>query len=106
MTPTQKTELLRAVEEGNDVRIVTLALHAAAQAARERRQDEAIAMRTLIDDYQSRGHAEKEYKKLRLQLVAPLFMSYPGETLEWSAVQAVAKADALIKACAITPIPE
>lgn len=106
MTPTQKTELLKALEEGNDVRIVTIALQVAAQAARERRQDEAIAIRTLIDDHQSRDYAEKEYKKLRLQLVAPLFMLIPGETLEWSAAQAVARADALIKACATIPVPK
>ena len=102
MTPEQQTALLEACRESNDVRIVTIALQVAANCARNKRQEDAIAIRNSVDAMQVVAHREKEYRKIRLEVAARL---YADPVINCDANDAVRFADSLIKANNETPIP-
>jgi len=123
MHATQMSALINACKDHDEVRIVTCALHIAATAARERKQDAAIAIRHLVDAHQGREQAEKEYKRQRLDLAARILsglVANPGGPYQsngrtgWSlcncdeaqvAGTAIGLADSLMVANAVAPIP-
>ena len=110
----QKNALIEACRTDDEVRII------ASNAARERRQDVAIAIRHLVD---GREQAENEYKRQRLtmatQILAGLAANPGGPYQEnqrsgWglcncghsqAAGEALALADSLMVANAVAPIP-
>lgn len=119
----QKNALIEACRTDDEVRIITCALHIAANAARERRQDVAIAIRHLVDAHQGREQAENEYKRQRLTMATQILAglaSNPGGPYQenprsgWGlcncdhaqvAGEAIALADSLMVANAVAPIP-
>ena len=72
MTPEQKTALIDACERQDEVKAVTIALQIAAKAARDKKNDAAVAIRDLIDAHKSRGQVEKEYRQLRLTVATQI----------------------------------
>jgi hypothetical protein len=70
MTPSQKADLKAACEAGDDVRIVTVALSIAAHAARERRPNEAVVIRSRVDEHLQAEEREREHKRMRLTVAA------------------------------------
>jgi len=72
MHATQMQALVNACKDEDEVRIITCALHIAATAARDRKQDVAIAIRHLVDAHQGREQAEKEYKRQRFVLASQI----------------------------------
>lgn len=72
MTPEQKTALIDACERSDGVQAVTIALQIAAKAARDKKNDAAVAIRDLIDAHKSRGQVEKEYRQLRLTVATQI----------------------------------
>jgi hypothetical protein len=107
MTPSQRTELVHALESGNDVRVVTIALQLAASAARERRQDDAVAIRKLVDDHHSRESADIQYRRMRLDVakrIMPVLTNSAWKETDSRA--AVMAADALLHAVATIAVPK
>lgn len=72
MTPEQRKHLLEACEAGDDVRIVTLALHIAATAAREGRTDTAVACRRAVDRHQQEEADARAHQEKRLTIATQL----------------------------------
>jgi hypothetical protein len=72
MTPEQKTALIDACERQDEVRAVTIALQIAAKAARDKKNDAAVAIRDLIDAHKSRDQVAKEYRQLRLTVATQI----------------------------------
>jgi hypothetical protein len=123
MTSGQYKALMEACEKCDEVRIITCALQIAATAARERRQDTAIAIRHLVDAHQGREQAEREYKRQRLALASQILSGLaanPGGPFQandrsgWSLTNcdesqvagvAVGLADSLLMVNASAPIP-
>lgn len=103
MTPEQRTALLSACEEGNEVRIITIALQIAAKAARDGKQAVAVALRDLVDAHHRIGEAEKLYRAKRETIAA---MILANNSDDWTVQEAVQCADRLILANATMPIPE
>lgn len=99
MTPHQRAALLAAAESGDDVRAVTLALQIAAGMARANRRDEAMAITRLVDHIRRPDVAEREHRRMRLDIAAR--MSPPAQSAEL----AVEWADKLIAANDEAPVP-
>jgi hypothetical protein len=68
VTPEQKSELLAACQDGNDVRIITVALQVAAGAARRREIEDARKIRGLVDDLQLQQARRVERRRERNEL--------------------------------------
>lgn len=68
MTPEQKSQLLAAVEAGDDIKAVTLSLQIAAWNARVGNRDEAIKIRSLVDDLMKADNAKAKYTQERLNV--------------------------------------
>ena len=101
MTPEQKTQLIAACENGDSVRIVTIALEVCAWLTRNGWQTTAVGLRRSIDDISRTEHAIREHKKKRLEIAALLFASDPS----YSAGEAVRGADLLMRTNEGTPTP-
>lgn len=65
MNANQKTELLAACEQGNEVRIVTIALQIAASAARSGDLNTARDVRSMVDDHHKKEHMAAEKLRMR-----------------------------------------
>ena len=100
MTPEQRTALIAACDEGNDVRIVTMALHIAAHLARERRNGEAATIRDLVDEHDRSDGYDREFRRMRLDVAKRLI----GHTC--GIREAIDMADTLIVSCAQVAVPE
>lgn len=116
--------LINACKGEDEVRIITCALHIAATAARERKQDTAIAIRHLVDAHQNAEQAEKAYREQRrimaTEILAGLVANPGGPYQEngrtgWGlcncdhsqvAGEAVGLADSLLLANANSPVPK
>lgn len=123
MHATQMQALINACKDHDEVRIITCALHIAATAARELKQDVAIAIRHLIDAHQGREQAEKEYRRQRMTMATQILAGLaanPGGPFQandrsgWSLTNcdenqvagvAVGLADSLLMVNAAAPIP-
>lgn len=100
MTPDQKRLLIEAADKGDDIRIVTIALQIGAHAARERRQDDAIAIRRLVDIHQSQESAEIIHRQKRLEIVTRIY-----GLKNMGVEDAITIADSMIDQCAKRPVP-
>ena len=105
MTPDQRSALLAACEDGNAIRIVTVALSIAATHAREGDAKTAMGIRRLVDDHQSREERERERHRLRVEFAKaalPGILSNPGAIMdcseEWACKRSFVVADLMIKA--------
>lgn len=123
MHATQMSALVNACKDHDEVRIITCALHIAATAARERKQDVAIAIRHLVDAHQGREQAEKSYREQRRIMATEILsglVANPGGPYQenmrsgWGlcncdhsqvAGEAIALADPLLDANASAPLP-
>jgi hypothetical protein len=123
MNTMQMQELIDACKDHNEVKIITCALSIAATAARERKQDVAVAIRHLVDAHQGRDQAEKVYREQRriiaTEIMAGLVANSGGpyqsnQRSGWGIVnceyhqiakEAISLADALIVANANEPLP-
>jgi hypothetical protein len=101
MTPEQRSALLGALDAGDHVRAVTIALQISATLARQSRHADAMAIRRIVDHLQGREAAEREHRRLRLDIAARLMAG----DISAKAYQAVQWADELIAENDRTPIP-
>ncbi len=107
MHATQMQALVNACKDHDDVRIVTCALHIAATAARERKQDAAIAIRHLVDAHQRGDQVEKSYREQRLSIATKIMaglVANPGDR-SLVAGEAIRLADSLLFVNATAPVP-
>ena len=99
MTNEQRNQLIAACETGDDVRIITIALHVAASCARAKQLDAAIAIKSRIDAVQGQLASEKEYRRERLEVIKAFALYDQG--LE----ERVEYADKIMRANQVAVIP-
>lgn len=73
MTPEQKKELIAALDADNDVRAITIALQVCASLARNKRPDDAVKIRSMVDSFQERKSLEAEWRKKRLAIAVSIY---------------------------------
>ena len=91
MTPEQKKELIAALDADNDVRAITIALQVCAWMARNKRPDDAVKIRSMVDAVQERKSFEAEWRKKRLTIAVSIYI---GRTI--SLEDAIKLADSFI----------
>lgn len=111
MTPEQKGALLSACTEGDDVRIVTVALSIAATHARAGDTASAMSIRRLVDDHQGREERERERQRMRdefAKVALAGIMANPGTIIDcseaWACKRSYVIADLMLKERDLRPV--
>lgn len=112
MTPEQRRALVQACEDGDEVRIVTLALQIAASLARAGDQPKAMAIRRAVDDHQAREEREQAHQRMRdefAKVALAGILANPGTLLDcseaWACKRSYVVADLMIKERGLRTIP-